>query len=325
MKMIRFALSICAVLCCIFHGFAQSKIVYSKPFSDKRVEKSPIRDRMEAGTTVALEFYDTTTNTLISSFDIKSNSPYINFSYEKAFTDGQGYPCYIISEKDREQKRAYWLYNDQVSDTSLVPARLRTSSTSYCAKEGDYAAVGYFLYTYDVKGLFLSFHATYHVFDNRGKIIQTFLHVEQGYPGLVSVTDDGKYMVVSSAEKTKPFSPDVEKSLGRSLVEMFQVEDQKKVYSTFVPEYQNAPYPLIVNRDMLLVQYEKYENEEGLLTTFHIIDIKNNIIYERTYNKAKMKTLHMIARHGVYFNGLNNSIDYELYSSFNIKKIQHEK
>jgi len=278
----------------------------------KPIEKRPIRFYMPNGQHLRVDFYDTLANKLITSFDILQNNPYNNFPFEVRRKDAYGYAFYKIPTEEAENRRKYWLSERYLPkyDSLLKPVFLTSNHTVYDGQDRDYAVVGYRMLTFGEVGLPIGFHSTYYVFNSKGEIISTFEHISEGASAYVAVSNDGRYLFVSS-DDVQEF-PDDEAELGKPMYEIYEVATKKKLFESLIPGAEESVYPKAVFKNMFLFGVNL--NEEG--KTYSVVDIENKMIYQKHYDYDQYKKLYQVDKEGIFFKGVDGKIFLEKYLDF---------
>jgi hypothetical protein len=272
-------------------------------------DKWPIRYVRPNGYCEKIEFYDTLSNRLIKSVNLVDNDPYNKFPY-KIIKHSSNYLNYYELPDSVRSKTDYWVTKNHLqTKTKNVTPGFVTSTIGYSndPSGGGYAAVAYNLVTYNTENITVGIHSTYLIFNSKGDVIRTFEHLPSGAAGYVEISKDGKYLLISSKTLV-----DSSQEIGKPMIEIYDINDKKKVYSEIIPEADDMLFPQIVNHNMFKIDVNLFENGDII----KVFDIINNIKYEKRYTQKEFQSLIRIESNGILFKGENGHSYFDKFTDY---------
>lgn len=280
-----------------------------------KARNEAIRYYNPTGRTERIDFYDTLSGNLIRSINIEENNPYRNTSYKVLQKPYWAVDFYELPDSAK-YNIDYWASDYSKSkniDSGSRPSYIRTIHTiSSATYAQNYIVLGYHLWTYSQLDSLLATHSTYYIYNNKGELYKALEHIPINFnPKYVAISDDGNLICVSGEEYGKD---------GPQLIRVYEVHNQKYMFSYIFPEVSNQILPVPVYKNMFLIQLESSVNE----TTFNIFDIANKYIYVKKYDNVFLYNGSRITENGLILKRPDSTFHLEMYTNFPKQKINEK-
>jgi len=276
--------------------------------------KSEIKPIYPTGYTEKIEFYDTTTNTLIRTFEINQENPYNQFPFKIIETSAKKINYYKLPDSVRTKDYFKAVRSKNKGGVSNPGKPAYVTSHVYCSSitpQSKFVVVSYSLLVYNNNRNLISIYTTYKSINHLGEVVETLEHLPVESICYAEISGNGKYLFTSSSSGNK-LEEDVGKSPRVSKIEIYDMGRKTKIYTEKIPGTDEPPFPMVVNENMFKIYIDLKADGK----TVKIYDIENGWIYEKKYSKKQFQNLIRGESSGLRFAADNQKEILEEYVNF---------